>query len=114
MTITNPEETRDLKLVAAEGYVKKSLANEIVKTMGIATNDTRQHRLSYLFTISQQLTYEKSNTDMPQITTPTSTKIVTITMNAVILDGPAKKKVKIQYKPRNTKNIKLKKCLLSN
>ena len=33
-------------------------------------------------------------------------------MNAVIQDGPAKKKVKIQYKPRNTKNIKWKKVPL--
>ena len=109
LTIANPEEARDLKLVAAEDYVKKSLANQTVTTMGTATNDTRQHRLSYLVSTSRQLAYDKSHTDMPQTTTPSSTNILTATMNAVIPDGPpAKKKVKIQYKPRNTKNVKWK------
>ena len=95
LIIDNPDEKRELKLVAAEDYVKKSLANRAVTTMGTVTNDTRQHQLSYLVSISQQFTYDKSNIDMPQTTTPTLTKIVTTTMNAVIPDGPAKKKVKI-------------------
>ena len=41
LIIANPEEARDLKLVAAKDYVKKSLANQTVTTMGTVTNDTR-------------------------------------------------------------------------
>ena len=94
LTIANPQEGRDLKLVAAEDYVNKSLANRRVTTMGTATNDTRQDRLSQLLTTSRQLTYNNSNTEMTQTTTPTTTKIVTATMNAIIPDGPAKKRRK--------------------
>ena len=74
--------------------------------MGTATNDVRQPQLSYLVTTSQQLTYDKSNTDMIQTITPTSTKILIATMNVVIPNGPLKKKLNIQYKPRNKKHIK--------
>ena len=110
LTIANPDEAQDLTLVAAEDYVKKSLANRTVTTMGTATNDTRQDRLSYLVSTSRQLAYDKSHTDMPQTTTPSSTNILTATMNAVIPDGPpAKKKIKIQYKSRTTKNVNWKK-----
>ena len=42
---------------------------------------------------------------MPPTTSPTFTKNVATRMNAVILDGPARKKVKTQYKSMITKNV---------
>ena len=114
LTIANPQEGRDLKLVAAEDYVNKSLANRRVTTMGTATNDTRQDRLSQLLTTSRQLTYNNSNTEMTQTTTPTTTKIVTATMNAIIPDGPAKKKRKNSTNQGTPRILSGNKCLLTN